>query len=410
MAAPEPCWRFEDFAHLVPEYGWIRDYLAYAIQCTDAPPKYHIIAAIALVMNGIAPDHECNVDGEPIPLHDFFLVVGESGNRKSAAIRRAMRAVQSCYTECRLDQRIWYPESCTPEGIITALEADPNRLMILTEWTNLQAQGRANYWQHTPQFFEMVFDRMPIQRLKMQQQVKVERPSLTILGASTPSLVKQHTNMYDWEAGKMARYLVCYQSKPEEMEMTNAIERPDLLLNLQQGYSRLLAPSQVASFVPSIEAKQLKDAWQYSAGWRAFVMGMPEHLKPSALRAGDHVYRVATAYQASMDFPHNMVISPEAMNAAIELVWDCLTSTQEAFALLPLHDKQPLARVRMLLNIAGAAGLPRRDLLRRTGMYSQEFTRALATLVECKEAVEIKVGKSIIVRRNAHDSSQNSDE
>jgi hypothetical protein len=410
MAAPEPCWRFEDFAHLVPVYGWIRDYLAYAIQCTDAPPKYHIISPTALVQNAIAAEHECNVDGEPIPLHDFFLVVGESGNRKSAAIKRAMRVVLPCYLECKLEHRIWYPESCTPEGIMTALETDPNRLMILTEWSELQAQGKASYWQHSPQFFEMVFDRMPIHRLKIQQQIKVERPSLTILGASTPSLVKQHTSLYDWEAGKMARYLVCYQTKPEAMEMTNAIERPELLDNLRKEYSRMLAPSQIAAFVPSAEAKQLKDDWQYSRAWREFVAGLPEHLKPSALRAGDHVYRLATAYQASMDYPYNMVIGIEAMAPAIEMVWDCLASTQEAFALLPLHDRQPLARVRMLLNIAGAAGISRRDLLRRTGMYSQEFTRALATLVECKEAVEIKVGKSIIVRRNAHDSPQNSDE
>jgi hypothetical protein len=194
------------------------------------------------------------------------------------------------------------------------------------------------------------------------------------------------------------------------MEMTNAIERPELLDNLRKEYSRMLAPSQIAAFVPSAEAKQLKDDWQYSRAWREFVAGLPEHLKPSALRAGDHVYRLATAYQASMDYPYNMVIGIEAMAPAIEMVWDCLASTQEAFALLPLHDRQPLARVRMLLNIAGAAGISRRDLLRRTGMYSQEFTRALATLVECKEAVEIKVGKSIIVRRNAHDSPQNSDE
>jgi hypothetical protein len=398
MALPKPCWRFEDFAYLVPEYGWIRDYLAYAIQCTDAPPLYHIIAALALVANAIAADHECNVDGELIPLHDFFLVIGESGSRKSAAIKRALRAVHRCYVDSKIDQRIWYPESCTPEGIITELEADPNRLMVLTEWSDLQAQGRAGYWQHAPQFFEMVFDRMPIHRLKMQQRVTVERPSLTILGASTPSLVKQHTNMYDWEAGKMARYLVCYQAKPDAMEMTNAIERTDLLPNLQQNYGVLLAPSLVSTFVPSPEAKALKDAWQYSTEWKAFIAGLPTHLKPSGLRAGDHVYRVASAYQASMDFPHNMVISAEAMSAAIELVWFCLTSTQEVFALLPLHDRQPLTRVRTLLNIAGSRGIERHELLRSSNMYSGEFTKALATLVECGEATLNHSGKRIFVR------------
>jgi hypothetical protein len=150
--------------------------------------------------------------------------------------------------------------------------------------------------------------------------------------------------------------------------------------------------------VPSVEAKAWKDRWQYSAEWKAFTAGLPEHLKPSGLRAGDHVYRVAAIYQASMDYPFNHVIGVEAMNAAIELVWSCLTSTQEAFALLPLHDRQPLARVRMLLNIAGPAGIERQELLRRTGMYSMEFTRALGTLMECEEATATKVGKRVIIR------------
>jgi hypothetical protein len=398
MADVKPCWRFEDYAHMVPPYGYIRDHFSYGIQCTDAPPTYHLISSTALTCNVIAAEHECIIDGEPIPLHDFFLIVGESGNRKSAAIQRAIRVVRKCFVESRLDDRIWYPESCTPEGIMNALAQDPNRLMVLTEWSELQAQGRANYWQHAPQFFEMLFDRMPVHRLKMQQQIKVDRPSLTILGASTPSLIKQHTSLHDWEAGKMARYLICYQTKPEDKEMVNAVEHAELLENIQQGFDRLLAPSQVSSFVPSPGAKALKDAWQYSTLWRAFMAGLPEHLKPSGLRAGNHVYRVATAFQASMDYPHNLIIGEEAMNAAIEFVWHCLLSTQEAFALLPLHDRQPLTRVRMLLHLAGERGLDKRELLQRTGMYSAEFHRALSTLVECGEVSVAKTNGRTIVR------------
>jgi Protein of unknown function (DUF3987) len=397
----EPCWPFEAFRHLVPSYGWIRDYLAYAIQCTDAPPIYHIIAAIALTANVLAPEHECNVDGEPIPIHDFFLIVGESGNRKSAAIKRALRTVLPCYAETKLTDRIWYPDACTPEGIITALLTDPNRLMVLTEWSELQSQGKAGYWQHAPQFWEMVFDRSPIQRLKINQQVKVDRPSITILGASTPSLVKRHTVLHDWDAGKMARYLICYQSKPEDMEMVNAVEHHELLPDLRWNYSRMMAPSLTGTFVPSKEAKEYKDDWQYSPDWRAFVNRLPEHLKPSGLRAGDHVYRIATLYQASIDYPHNLVIGLDAMIPAIQLVWQCLISTEEAFALLPLHEHQPLTRVRTILAAAGTEGIGRTELLRKSLMHAGELDRVLATLAECEEVVKFKLGDRVIYRRAA---------
>lgn len=399
MDAPKPCWAFENFRGYVPTHGWIRDYLAYAIQCTDAPPMYHILAAIALIANALAPEHECVVDGEPIPIHDFFLIVGESGNRKSAAIKRAIRLVMPCYAECKLEDRIWFPESCTPEGIIGALFADPNRLMVLTEWCDLLGSGRANYWQHAPQFWEMIFDRMPIQRLKMQTQVKIDRPSITILGASTPSLVKRHTVLNDWEAGKMARYLIGYMSKPEDKEMVNAIERSDLVPDLQRRYSELLSPTVVKAFVPSAEAKAYKDAWQYSADWKAFVRSMPEHLQPSALRAGDHVYRVATLYQASQTYPWSLVITVETMSAAIQLVWWCLTTLQEAFSILPVHEHQPLTRVRAALNGVDAGGISRRDLLRKVHMHGGELDRSIATLMECEEVIRVNIGGKIYYRR-----------
>lgn len=386
-----PCWDFQEFQHLIPPYGWIRDYFAYAIQCTDAPPLYHILSAAALVANAMAPEHECVVDGEPIPIHMFFLIVGSSGNRKSAAIKRALRTVRECYRTAKLDGRIWYPESCTPEGIITALADDPNRLMVLTEWSELQGGSKAGYWQHAPQFWEMLYDRSPIQRLKMNTQLRVERPSITILGASTPSLVKQNTTTRDFEAGKMARYLIGCMNKPDDKEMVNAIEHAELLDDLRVNYDRLLAPSRAVSFIPSRDAKLYKDTWQYSANWKAFVRSLPEHLIPSGLRAGDHVYRLASLYQASMDYPANFVVGDEAMAAAIQLVWTCLESVRDAFAILPMHEQIPLERVRAAVKTAGTIGILRRDLLRRTHVHGTELDRIVLTL---REREEIQVRKN----------------
>jgi hypothetical protein len=274
---------------------------------------------------------------------------------------------------------------------MTALQTDPNRLMVLTEWSDLHSQGKAGYWQHAPQFWETIFDRTPMQRLKINVQIKIERPSITIIGASTPSLIKRHTSLHDWEAGKMARYIIGYMSKPDDMEMTNAIERTDLLPDLQRRYSELLSPTLVKSFTPSPEAKTYKTAWQYSAPWKAFIRSLPEHLVPSGLRVGDHVWRLATLYQASMDYPWNFVISVEAMAAAIQCLWWCLESVQEAFALLPVHEHQPITRVRTALMSAGARGIARRDLLRQACMHTTELDRVLMTLVDREEVVGIQV-------------------
>lgn len=390
MPSPNAVWDFEVVRPYLPPYGWIRDYVAYAIRCTDAPPMYHVMSALALAANALASSHCCVLDGETVPLHDFFLVVGESGTRKTAAIKRALKVVQPCYTKTKLDHRVWYPEACTPEGIALALEEDPNRLMVLYEWSDLHAGGRASYWQHAPQFWELIFDQQPIQRLKIAKSVKVERPSITILGASTPSLIKQHTTRYDWEAGKMARYLIGYQEKPDAMEMANPVEHPEYFDDLRRNYERLMAPSLVEALQFSEEAKEYKRAWQYSTEWKSFMASLPEHLKPSGQRAGDHVLRVAALYQASIDYPHNYVISSEAVAYAIQFVWWCLDSVQAQFTFLSANENPQLMRVQTLLKRANAKGLSRPELLRQAAIHEPELDRALLTLKAREQLLVVK--------------------
>jgi hypothetical protein len=396
MPSPHPVWDLEIVRPYIPSHGWIRDYLAYALQCTDAPPMYHVMSAIALVSTALASNHNCIVDGEAIPLHDFFLVVGESGTRKTAAIKRALKVVQPCYARTKLDHRIWYPEACTPEGIACALEEDPNRLMVLYEWSDLHAGGRASYWQHAPQFWELIFDQQPIQRLKIAKSVKIERPSITILGASTPSLIRQHTTKYDWEAGKMARYLIGYQEKPDDAEMANAVEHPEYFDDLRQNYERLLAPSLVESLQFSEEAKQYKRDWQYSKDWKAFLAELPEHLKPSGQRAGDHVLRVAALYQASIDYPYNYVVEASAVAYAIQFVWWCLESVKQQFSLLTTSENPQLTRVQSLLQRAGAKGLSRAELLRQAAMHGPELDRVLLTFRE-REQLQVVKYKGLVI-------------
>ena len=92
-----------------------------------------------------------------------------------------------------------------------------------------------------------------------------------------------------------------------------------------------------------------------------------------------------------MDYPWNFTISVEAVAAAIQCLWWCLESVQEAFALLPVHEHQPITRVRTALMSAGARGVTRRDLLRQACMHTTELDRVLMTLVDREEVVGIQV-------------------
>lgn len=387
--APKPVWDFKDFAAFVPSYGWLRDYLAYGIQCTDAPPEYHVMAGIAGLALSISPDHVVTVNGEEHPLHMFMLVVGESGNRKSASIKRMLRTIQPCLADQRLAHRIWYPEASTSEGIIDGLAEDPCRLMVASEWTEFHNQGQASYAKHSREFVNLLYDGSTLNRLKANgKSVTVEKPCVTILGASTPSLVKQSTTLHDWSAGKLARYVIGYAHKPDDKEMISAVEHPRLVADLRLGYERLLSPSYGRSFVLDQEAWDYKVEWEHSENWIAFRKSLPEHLLPSALRVSEHLYRMAALYQASMDYPHNTVIHVEAMASAIQFMWRCCDSLLQTFAILPTHESNTMARVLQALQMWGAEGCSRRDLLRQTHLTGRQLSEAVAVLKEREDLTE----------------------
>jgi hypothetical protein len=379
---PKPVWDFREVIPFIPSHGWIRDYLAYATQCTDAPPMYHIVAVIAAMSLAISPDHVLSVNGEEHPLHMFLLAVGESGNRKSAAIKRCLRVIQPRLAAVQLGHRVWYPEASTTEGIIDALIDDPCRLVVASEWTEFHNQGRASYNQHTTEFNNLLYDGLPLHRLKSGVQLTVEKPCVSILGASTPSLIKQATTYNDWLAGKLARYLIGYMGKPDDKEMASSVEFPQQVEMLRTDYDHFLTPSHSTRFVLSPEAWEAKVEWEQSKEWRQFRSGLPEHLQPSALRMGEHVYRVATLYQASCDYPYNTTVGAECMLRAIQLMWWCSEGLAEKFTVLPSQESNTILRVLQALKMRGEEGVSRRDLLRQTHLNGAQLSTAIGALRE----------------------------
>lgn len=396
---PEPVWDFRSIAPFIPTHGWIHDYLSYATQCTDAPPVYHIMATLAGMALAIAPEHLLLVHGEEHPLHLFLLVVGESGNRKSAAIKRMIRVIQPRLDGVGIGHRIWYPEASTAEGIFDGLIEDPNRIMVASEWTDLHNQGKASYNQHTGEFMNLLYDGSPLHRIKKggkdaekAKQLTINRPCVSILGASTPSLIKANTSYNDWLAGKLARYIIGYEHKPEEVEMIAAVEHPKLVAELQMNYDRMLSASLTKAFVLSQEAWDYKIAWEHGTEWRQFRRSLPEHLEASALRIGEHAYRVATLYQASMDYPHNHVVGALAMERALNFLDLCCQGLREKFSILPSHEPNPSERVLQALKMHGDGGATRRDVMRQTKLNGLQFEGAIKALGEREQVVSRKVG------------------
>jgi hypothetical protein len=403
---PKPVWDWRVYERFVPPTGYIRDYLEYACQCTDAPPLYHILSATAVVSAAIAPHLDLVFQNEVHPLHIFVLIIGNSSeSRKTSAIKRAVKVAEPIFAKVsHRGERLWWPQVSSPEGIMEDLAKEPNRLVLLSEWTEIhRLASKGGYWQHAQEFWNLLYDATDAHRTRSKVKVMIQRPRVTVLGASTPGLVGHATTPIDWEGGKLARYLIGTMVRPPNMEMDAAVDHPNMVAMLRGRLDTLVqprAPGTGANATLSPDAWSLMRSWQKSQWWRDFKNRAPQHLAPSCARAPEHVFRVAGVFQCSMSYPFKVEVSAEAMSAAIQLVEWCYEDSFKCFALVHDEDMTPLAKVQAALAAAGGQGMLRGALLRKTKVTAKQLNEALGTLVE---RGEMKAGNTWVTGK-AHPS------
>jgi hypothetical protein len=386
---PSPVWDFGEVADYVPPTGFVNSYVRYAIQVTDAPPLYHILAALGVVSAAVAPQTDLVFEGHPHPLHLFFLIIGDSSeSRKSSSIKRAARVVAPVFEALHSPApRLWWPAVSSPEGLVEELAKEPNRLMLLSEWTDLhRLSSSAGYWKHNTEFFNTLYDATDAHRARAKNQVVVTRPRVSILGASTRSLVLSATSMTDWLAGKMARYVIGCAARPADREMDAEVEAPELLPSLQASFGTLISglPARVEL---TAESWEMIRAWRRDDWWRRLKERAPEHLTPSFARAQEHIFRIAALYEVTTAFlpAVRILVGPESTAPAIRLVEWCMNSLVQTFPIMHDENLTAINKVTAILQTAGVEGILRRDLLRRTKVTAKSLNEAVETLREREE-------------------------
>lgn len=382
---PAPVWNFSDFERFVPPTGWIRDYLAYAVRMTDAPPLYHILSATAVVSAAVAPYIDLVHQGELHPLHLYMLVVGDSSeSRKTSSIKRVSRVADPVFAKAsHFGQRLWWPGTSSPEGFMEELAKEPNRLLFLSEWTEMHRLTGAGYWQHAGEFWNLIYDAHDMTRVLAKAKTTIKRPRVSILGASTPSLVMDATTRVDWLGGKLARYLIGCMTRPPDAEMDAASDDPMVVRGLQETLGQLVTPRPPGNNMAlAPEAWSMMRAWQRDPWWRDLKARAPGHLRPSFGRASEHVFRTAAVFECSMTYPWRTTVGVESMTAAIALVEWCYETLIKTFPVLSHDDLSPLAKTVAILAAAGQDGMTRKELLRVTGMTAKQLAECLATINE----------------------------
>lgn len=216
-----PGWAIDDSVAkaLIPG-GWIHDYVSYQEASGDAPLIYHLGSALAVLGLAVsAADFVvCKEDGGTysIPTTMWNVLVGLSGDRKSAAMRGGMKLLERAMRQKGLgsaqlpadgSQEAWHdlmagdPDADPPE-------APRNGLMLFRdELAFLFDQSRRGYGEGLKSWLMMLHGGDPLSRLTKGTKTArtINRPRLGILGAIPPDTFRSKTGRSDWRSGFLAR-------------------------------------------------------------------------------------------------------------------------------------------------------------------------------------------------------------
>lgn len=203
----------------LPREGFVRQYVEYAKDCTDAPLVYHVGGAIACLTQTCPLDYQIREAGKITP-NLFVLLVGPSTvSRKTQAVNIAKDLIEEALPGSLRE------EPGSEEGLVEAVRIQPRHLLTWGEFGSFLSKADNTYLTKMKTSLNNLYDCSPIGRaLAKQQRGAVQNPRVSVFAGCAPGYLERHTEPVDWTDGFMARWLTFYA----ERERTFARAKDDL--------------------------------------------------------------------------------------------------------------------------------------------------------------------------------------
>lgn len=188
---------------MLPKGGWFSHYLEYT-RYNEAPMSYHVLCSLALAGVCLGRKVWLSFGEEPVLPVVNTLIVGPPGKVKKTTAINLMRMLVEEAAICPV-----FADKLTPESFQSALSRDGgHQLLSAPELSYLL--GKQKYNEGLIQLILRLAD-FP-KEIKVETQTRgiefVERPTVTIVGGTTPSLLFNSTPGETSSSGFLSRFLV----------------------------------------------------------------------------------------------------------------------------------------------------------------------------------------------------------
>lgn len=281
---------------------------------TEAADEFHYVALLTVIgaVLGRSVSVAC---GRPLHPNLYALLIGPSGDRKSTAAEAALRLLRQVAPEVLLLNGVGSQEGLMErmEGAETGKELHSRTLLFVDEMAALLKKGRRESSGSLLEFITEIFHGPDFKTHSTRSRaIHLEKPTLSILGASTPTWLEAALEEEDILGGFGNRFVyVTAPPKPDNPlpDLPDA-HRLRALSEWIRGVAR--APARVMTWAPgSLEL------WSdFYREWRRFLAGQPERTTAILRRIDLYILKFA-CINAVMD--ETTQIGPAHLTAAMDL-------------------------------------------------------------------------------------------
>ena len=241
----------------LPRSGFVRDYVDYAMSCTDSNNSYHLAAALTAITQ-TTPLSYAVPFASPIHSNLYTMIVGDSSKSRKTT---AMNILQNIMREALPGSIGEMPGS--QEGLNEQLRSQQRQLVLYTEFGEFLSKAEQGYMMPLKTSLTSLWDCTPIGRsLANSRRGAVTDPRLSLFCGIATSLLERHTDQADWTGGFIARFLT-FHAEPERAFNAMPIPNSTLRASLVNQLAAMSDPTVVPGVCKWLDSagKQMWDDW-----------------------------------------------------------------------------------------------------------------------------------------------------
>ena len=372
-----------DVDSLVPPRGWLRSYLEWGMEVTDAPPIFHLATGLTTLATAIGDRLWIEAWGMRVYPNLWSVLVAPTGfYRKSTCMGLGLDLLR------RVDIGLIYPNKFTEEKLLAIIAERPRGVVPIDEFGSfLSALGR-DYLSGLKEVLTELYGNKPYLRETMKGSSRIDSHSVSILAGSTIEWLRGRAQAGDLEAGFLPRFLFWRgEEKLPRKGWTNhqfSAMQEELVESL-----KVFTTVEPLPVLPDDGVREAFDAWNAKHEDEVDGQQLPGCLRGFYTRLATYVLKFAVIYEQAMPQGLSFTMHRESLDYAIRLVEHLKRSLVDLVEeyLVQGRDAQDIDKVTQALKELGGEA-DKSSLLRRTRMLVMHFDRVMQTLLQSGEVTQ----------------------